>query len=70
MTQNWIQAQRVEERLAHCRRGLLWVTIAIWDFVKGHEELYNKTDNHFKDKAREECLWERFANSYNLSVKV
>ena len=33
------------------------------DFVKDHEELYNKTNEHFKDKARNECLWEKFANN-------
>ena len=43
---------------------------AIVDFVKDHEELYYKTNKHFKDKARKECLWERFANSRKLSVKV
>ena len=34
----------------------------IVDFVKYHEELY--------DKARKDCLWERVASSCNLSVKV
>ena len=38
---------------------------AIVDFVKN-----DKTHNTFKDKAREDCLWERFAGSRNLSVKV
>ena len=28
---------------------------AIVDFVKDHEELYDKTNEHFKDKARKEC---------------
>ena len=42
----------------------------IVDFVKGHEALYTKTNKHFKDKTRKECLWERFANSRKLSVKV
>ena len=40
---------------------------SIVDFVSYHEELYNKK---FKDKARKVCLWERFASSHNLSVKV
>ena len=40
------------------------------DFVKDHEELYDKTNEYFKDKARKECLWERFANSCKVSVKV
>ena len=44
--------------------------IYLFDFVKDHEELYNKTNIHFKDKARKKCLWERFANSRKLSVKV
>ena len=43
---------------------------AIVDFVKDHEELYDKTDEQFKDKARKEGLWERFANSHKLSVKM
>ena len=42
----------------------------IVDFVKDHEELYDKTNEHFKDKARKECLWERLCNSCKLSVKV
>ena len=40
------------------------------DFVKDHETLYDKTSKHFKDKARKECLWESFASSRKLSVKV
>ena len=40
------------------------------DFVKDHEELYDKTSEHFKDKARKEFLWEEFARSHNVSVKV
>ena len=43
---------------------------AIVDFMKDHEELYHKISEHFKDKTRKECLWERFANSRKLSVKV
>ena len=42
----------------------------IVDFVKDHKEFYNKTNEHFKDKARKECLLKRFSNSRNLSVKV
>ena len=34
---------------------------AIVDFVKGYKELHNKTNEHFKDKAKKECLWESFA---------
>ena len=40
------------------------------DFVKDHEELYDKTSEHFKDKATKEFLWEQFAKSRKLSVKV
>ena len=29
---------------------------AIVDFVKDHKELYDKMNEHFKDKARKECL--------------
>ena len=36
---------------------------AIMDFVKDHEELYDKTNEHFKEKTRKECLSERFTNS-------
>ena len=40
------------------------------DFVKDHEELYNNTNKRYKDKAKNDCLWERFASSSNLYVKV
>ena len=43
---------------------------AIIDFVKIHVELYDKAHEKFKDKARKECLRERFVSSRNLSVKV
>ena len=43
---------------------------AIVDFVKDHEELNDKTNEPLKDKARKECLWQKFANSCKLSVKV
>ena len=43
---------------------------AFVDFLKDQKELYDKTNDHFKDKARKECLLERFANSCNQSVKV
>ena len=38
--------------------------------MKDHEELYEKTNDHFKGKARKGCLWERFTFTRNLSVKV
>ena len=31
---------------------------AIVEFVKQHEELYDKTNNSFKDKQKKERLWE------------
>ena len=42
----------------------------IVDFVKDHEELCDKTSEHFKDKARKQSPWEEFARSRKLSVKV
>ena len=29
---------------------------AIVDFVKDYDELYNKTNKHFKDKSRKDCV--------------
>ena len=43
---------------------------AIVEFVKQHEELYDKTHNKFKDKQRKEGLWERLTASRNLSVNT
>ena len=43
---------------------------AIVDFVKDYEELYDNTNEHFNDKTRKDCLWERFASSHNPSLKV
>ena len=43
---------------------------AIVDFVKDHKELYDKKNEHFKNKARKGYLWERFTSSCKLSVKV
>ena len=40
------------------------------DFVADLDELYDKTNEHFNDKARKKCLWERFDNSRKLSVMV
>ena len=37
--------------------------VAIVDFVKDYEELYAKTHNMFKNKARKECLLQRFSSS-------
>ena len=43
---------------------------AIVEFVKQHEELYDKTYDKFKDKQRKEGLRERTAASRNLSVNT
>ena len=43
---------------------------AIVAFVKDHQELYYKTNEHFKGNPRKKRLWKRFANSRKLSVKV
>ena len=40
------------------------------DFVRDHERLYNKTNEHFNDKSRKGCLWDQFTNSCKVSVKV
>ena len=42
----------------------------IVDFLKNNKELYKKTREHFKDQAIKESLWEEFARSCKLSVKV
>ena len=38
---------------------------AIVEFVKQHEELYDKTNDSFKDKQKKERLWEQLAVSRN-----
>ena len=43
---------------------------AIVEFVKQHKELYDKTNNSFKDKQKKERLWESLAATRNLSVKT
>ena len=42
---------------------------AIVEFVKQHKELYNKTNDSFKDKQKKKRLWEQLAATRNLSVK-
>ena len=41
---------------------------AIAEFVKQHEELYDKTNDSFKDKQKKERLWEQLAATRNLPV--
>ena len=43
---------------------------AIVEFVKQHEELYDKTNNSFKDKQKKERFWESLAATRNLPVKT
>ena len=43
---------------------------AIVEFAKQHEELYDKTNDSFKDKQKKERLWEQLAATRNLSVKT
>ena len=39
--------------------------------VKDHEELYDKTNEHFKDKARKICLWKTlFKSQRNCNEKL
>ena len=43
---------------------------AIVEFVKQHEELYDKTNDSFKDKQKKERLWESLAATRKLPVKT
>ena len=43
---------------------------AIMEFVKQHKELYDKTNNSFKDTQKKEGLWEQLAATRNLPVKA
>ena len=43
---------------------------AIVEFVKQHEELYDKTNDSFKNKQKKERLWEQLAATRNLPVKT
>ena len=40
------------------------------EFVKQHDELYDKTNDSFKDKQKKERLWEQLAATRNLPVKT
>ena len=44
--------------------------VAIVEFIKQHQELYDKTNSSFKDKQKKERLWESFAATRNLPVKT
>ena len=43
---------------------------AILEFVKQHEELYDMTNDKFKDKQKKERLWETLAATRNLPVNT
>ena len=43
---------------------------AIVEFVKQHEELYDKANDSFKDKQKKERLWEQLAATRNLPLKT
>ena len=43
---------------------------AIVEFVKQHEELYDKTNDSFKDQQKKERLWDQQAATRNLPVKT
>ena len=43
---------------------------AIVEFVKQHEELYDKTNDSFKDKQKKERPWESLATTGNLPVNT
>ena len=43
---------------------------AIVEFIKQHKELYDKTNNSFKDKQKKERLGEQLAATRNLPVKT
>ena len=44
--------------------------VAIVDFANDHKELCDITNKHSKDRAMKDYLWERFASSHKLPVKV
>ena len=43
---------------------------AIVEFVKQHEELYDKTNDSFKDRQKKERLWETLTTTRNLPVST
>ena len=43
---------------------------AICEFVKQHEELYDKTNDSLKDQQKKQRLWEQLAATRNLPVKT
>ena len=43
---------------------------AIMEFFKQHKELYDKTNDSFKDKQKKERLWEQLAATRNLPIRI
>ena len=43
---------------------------AILEFIKQYEELYDKTNDSFKDKQKQERHWESLTATRNLPVKT
>ena len=43
---------------------------AISEFVKQHEQLYDKTNDSFKDKQKKERLWETLLSTRKLPVNT
>ena len=43
---------------------------AIVEFVKQHEELYDKTNDSFKDKQKKDRFWEQLAATRNLFIRT
>ena len=41
---------------------------AIVEFVKQHQELYDKTNDSFKDQQKKERLWQQIASTRNLPI--
>ena len=66
-----LKQRLLAERWDHHSRILLTDSDkkAIVDFVKEYEELYDKSSEHFKDKARKEYLWEQVTKRCKQSVK-
>ena len=43
---------------------------AVVEFLKQHDELYDKTNNSFTDKQKKERLWEQLEATRNLPIKT
>ena len=58
---------QLQSRLSQKRMTNIYLTDseeeAFVDLVKDHQEHYGKTNEHFKDNARKDCLWEKFSSS-------